>query len=1371
MSDDVKLAPQLTAAFAALPNDVKLVLQLFAIFGKCTNDYLVFWARLLGDAQSSKKFPRSSSVGDILEKYPSWFQFQQGELEPTRRDFALRDLLNSAETMRWEAALLTQLPTNAYSRENGERIQRALHRLMVLAGRSPIAIEQQSLAVRSYYLPNMHDFWEIANALPMLIARDLFDRMDIHFQVACLARRLDFNVFMPRESVLAWAQHADKIYQIASAADVPYLARLLFAQTRAAMVLGLAAPIGINDLAWLAHYWTAYQLLNVGDVAASVNTFELALKGFRADVGVRGLPGGLFTILHYVALYAKNDAAAWKQLNAMLRCKTAHDDLLAVNFLQYYGRHLLDSSLAFEPTLENDNAALLDFMVVGVLMRWMEVPALPSKFSSKISALAELSEKAGLAWMARQLRAVLAPSEASIGTFVTLKNQTEPWQELLKALEDTGKKAAPVRAEQASRLQIYLAQPRHEPWFSVELAEQRVAKDGKTTEAKLIKTRASLKTVIARLSDEQDLRIANICFRDSDFLTKYFTRSPAEKRGFWLDLVGHAEVYFWPPAAFGKLKVHEEKRAAPELKVDVLTGQLVLKVHAGSGAHAHIELKPRVELLSESFGLSFSAASASNADSGRAQISLIDISPAQRRIMAMLAKGIAIPNAALPQMAELTGRADSPVKLSMDAAAGAQAQEADSTLHVLIEPNGAGLQVLLQMRPFGVDVGPYFAPAEGARRVLGVIDGSIRNADRDFASESTAVQALIRQAPIFAQALDAGGTINDPELALDLLSELQALLPAPVLAWPKGKARRVLSAGKFSLKSSANRDWLGIEGQLEHSEGTVKLSELIGLLESSRGRYLTLDGERFIQLSDSLRKHVQSLANFSDARGKVEVPMLAGTVLAHQLGLEQADGLKLANKKMAEAFVLEPALPVTLQAELRDYQIAGFRWLMQMAHWGAGACLADDMGLGKTIQTLALLLARAPGGVAIVMAPTSVIGNWQREAARFAPTLNVRRFDELDRSAELPNLTAFDLLLVSYGLLSTHSETLSKQHFHTIVLDEAQAIKNASTQRAQAACALQGDFRVATTGTPLENHLGELWSLMRFLNPGLLSSQEKFQRRFSGPIERDPASPAKAVLRQLIAPFLLRRTKAQVLSELPPKTEITLTIAPSAEEAQLVAGLRAAALDKLNNMDNVTAEKRFHILAEITRLRRAACHPDLVAPELKIGSAKLAQLLELVAELKENRHRALIFSQFVDYLSIVRKAFDDAGFSYQYLDGSTPTKTREAAVSAFQAGVGDVFLLSLKAGGVGLNLTAADYVIHLDPWWNPAVEQQASDRAHRIGQTRPVTIYRLVLQGSIEEQILSLHGQKRELIDSMLSDRETAKPVSADELLALISGK
>ena len=1367
--------------FGALPKVVKLVLKLFAVFGKTSNDYLLVWARLLGDVESAKTLPRAASFSDLLQANPHWFHFQFGELELKRRDLAFCDLLNLAEATRWQAVLLHELPAQSYSRENAERIQRAVHRLMVLEGRSPVEIQQQFRTVRCYYTINSHDAWEIAKALPILLASELFDRMDIHFQVVCLARRLDLNLRMPRESIFAWALHADKVYRVGSAADVPYLDQLLVAHVQAAMLMGSAAPRGMDDLAWLTQYWDAYQLLNAGNIAAAAHAFELALKGYRADVGGRGLPAGLFTILHFLALYAKSDAAAWKQLNTMLKIKQELHDLQATSFLQHYGRHLLNSAHAFETALDIDNAAILDVLVVGLLMRWHGVTALQDKFSSKIVAFAELAEKAGLAWLALQLRAVLDPhSEAAAGALVTLKGQTEPWQELLQALEDRGKKIATVRVEQVSRLQVYIAQRRHESVFSVMLAEQRVGKDGKGTDAKLIQTRASLKTVISRLTDEQDLRIANICFRDADFLTKYFTRSPAEKRGFWLDLVGHSGVYFWPPAAFGNGKAAVEMQSAPEFNVEVALGQLGLKVRAGVGGYAQVELNPKVELLSDTFGICFTAASPSIAPAGHAQISLIDISPAQRRVMAMLAKGIAIPNTALTQMAELSARPGSPVKLSMDAAAGAQAQPADSTPHVLIEPNGAGLQVLLQVRPFGKDAGPYFAPAEGDRCVLGVIDGSIRNADRDFAGETAAANALIRQAPIFTQAIEAGGTISDPEVALDLLSELQSIQPAPVLAWPKGKARRVLGGSKLSLKSKANRDWLGIEGELEHSEGTIKLSELIGLLESSRGRYLTLDGERFIQLSDSLRKQVQSLANFSDARGKVEVPMLAGAVLALPLGLEQADGIKRMQQKMADAFLLEPMVPVTLQAELRDYQITGFRWLMQMAHWGAGACLADDMGLGKTIQTLALLLARAPGGAAIVMAPTSVIGNWQREAARFAPTLNVLRFDELDRTnpaeqatrqrVELPNMGAFDLLLVSYGLLTTHSEILSKQHFHSIVLDEAQAIKNAATQRAQAACALQGDFRVATTGTPLENHLGELWSLMRFLNPGLLGSQEKFQRRFSGPIERDPSNSAKAVLRQLIAPFLLRRTKAQVLSELPPKTEITLTIVPSAEEAQLVAGLRAAALEKLNNMNNVTAEKRFHILAEITRLRRAACHPDLVAPELKIGSAKLAQLLELVAELKENRHRALIFSQFVDYLSIVRKAFEDAGFSYQYLDGSTATKAREAAVSAFQAGVGDVFLLSLKAGGVGLNLTAADYVIHLDPWWNPAVEQQASDRAHRIGQTRPVTIYRLVLQGSIEEQILSLHGQKRELIDSMLSDRETAKPVSADELLALIAG-
>jgi SNF2 family DNA or RNA helicase len=380
----------------------------------------------------------------------------------------------------------------------------------------------------------------------------------------------------------------------------------------------------------------------------------------------------------------------------------------------------------------------------------------------------------------------------------------------------------------------------------------------------------------------------------------------------------------------------------------------------------------------------------------------------------------------------------------------------------------------------------------------------------------------------------------------------------------------------------------------------------------------------------------------------------------------------------------------------------------------------------------------------------------------------LRNYGDGDRSVALAELGAADVVLVSYGMLASNIDAFAAVKFASLVLDEAQAIKNSATQRAQAVRQLQAEFRMAATGTPLENHLGELWSLFRVLNPGLLGSEEHFRRRFLLPLERDPRGPQRETLRRLIGPFLLRRTKAEVLSELPPRTEIVLSIEPSAGEAKLLAAMRRQAQQSMQQTALPTEQRRFHILAELTRLRRAACHPALVAPELGLASSKLEQLVELVRELSDNRHRALVFSQFVDYLSLVRERFDAEGIGYRYLDGSTSPKQREAEVAAFQRGEGAVFLLSLKAGGVGLNLTAADYVIHLDPWWNPAVEQQASDRAHRIGQTRPVTVYKLVLAGSIEEQILALHGSKRELIDQVIGEQATAAAIGVDELLALL---
>jgi SNF2 family DNA or RNA helicase len=315
---------------------------------------------------------------------------------------------------------------------------------------------------------------------------------------------------------------------------------------------------------------------------------------------------------------------------------------------------------------------------------------------------------------------------------------------------------------------------------------------------------------------------------------------------------------------------------------------------------------------------------------------------------------------------------------------------------------------------------------------------------------------------------------------------------------------------------------------------------------------------------------------------------------------------------------------------------------------------------------------------------------------------------------------------------------------------------------------LQAGFKLITTGTPIENHLGELWNLFRFINPGLLGSLESFNQKFAGPIEREQDVAARDRLKQLVQPFMLRRTKDQVLSELPSRTEILLQVELSKEEAAFYEALRQEAIRKLTESDAEAGTKHLQVLAEIMKLRRACCNPTLVNPKVKITSSKLELFAETLEELLDNGHKALVFSQFVDHLAILQKHLKKRKIAYQYLDGQTPAKQRKQRVDAFQAGEGDVFLISLKAGGTGLNLTAADYVIHMDPWWNPAVEDQASDRAHRIGQQRPVTIYRLVAKGTIEDQIVDLHHQKRDLANSLLEGTDMSSKVSTDDLLRLI---
>ena len=696
---------------------------------------------------------------------------------------------------------------------------------------------------------------------------------------------------------------------------------------------------------------------------------------------------------------------------------------------------------------------------------------------------------------------------------------------------------------------------------------------------------------------------------------------------------------------------------------------------------------------------------------------------------------------------------------------------------VRLSPVGKGVKAALVVRPLGED-GPHYLPSLGSRTVSTVIGGERRRVRRDPEAELAQARALAAACPSLGEADGFEWFLDTPDAALELLAELRAVTPSPALEWPQG-AKLTLhgeaSLKRLSLSVKGGADWFQLGGAVTLDDGLVlDLKDLLGRIEPGQGRFIALDDGGFLALDRTLRSHLERLSRLAHP-DTLRLPQIAGVAvrdLLAEAGSLKADGKwKQFATRLDAAEQAQPQLAPGFQAELRDYQQEGFAWMARLALWGAGACLADDMGLGKTVQAIAVMARLAGEGPCLVVAPTSVCGNWESELARFAPGLVVQRLAEAgDRAALLETARAGTVVIASYGLLVREEEGLAAVSWRMAVLDEAQAIKNADSQRAKAAFALKAEFRLALSGTPVENALAEMWSLFRFLNPGLLGGQEVFQRRFATPIDRGDIQ-ARQALKALLRPFLLRRTKAAVLPELPSRTEVTLRIEAGPEERAFYEALRQTALDKLAEDKAEPANRqRMRVLAEILRLRQACCGPSLVTPGIDLPSAKREALLELVEELRENRHRALVFSQFVGHLALVRAALDERGIAYQYLDGGTPAREREKRVAAFQAGEGELFLISLKAGGTGLNLTAADYVIHLDPWWNPAVEDQASDRAHRIGQQRPVTIYRLIVADSIEEGILALHRKKRDLADALLEGADASATLSMDDLLGLIHG-
>jgi SNF2 family DNA or RNA helicase len=764
-----------------------------------------------------------------------------------------------------------------------------------------------------------------------------------------------------------------------------------------------------------------------------------------------------------------------------------------------------------------------------------------------------------------------------------------------------------------------------------------------------------------------------------------------------------------------------------------------------------------------------------------------DLAPQQMNILQIVSKqSIVVPERGKEKLIELLGNFSAQglnVHSDLLASGGEQTQvkeiPADSRIRVQLLPFGDGLKAELFSKPFG-EHPPYCKPGKGGKVLIANEKDVQLQVKRDIKKELEHERILLNEIQSL-ESIDMTDdliTFTDPLDSLSMLDILTKYQDISVVEWPEGERFRIRGRagfGNLSVKLQSGINWFELQGELKVDENTVvSLQQLLALTEKSHHQFVELKPGEFLALSNELKKQLDELRLFSTV-GKNEVKINKFASVALDDFFDSVEHLnadkswKKFRERVSNVKINDVAVPAHLEAELRAYQEEGFQWLARLAEWEGGACLADDMGLGKTVQTLAVLLHRAQQGPAMVVCPVSVIGNWISETERFAPTLQVKTFGSAagNRKELLESLEAGDLLVTSYGLLQSENELLSEHSFATIVLDEAHAIKNYATKTSKATMQLKAAFRVALTGTPIQNHLGEIWNIFNFINPGLLGSLQHFTDTFIKPDNEK----TRKYLKKLIAPFILRRTKTAVLDELPPKTEIVKKIELSGEERTFYEALRRKAIENLNSSDMNNGAKHLQVLAEITKLRQASCHPQLIDPNIRISSSKLSTFLEIVNELRENKHRALVFSQFVSHLAIVRKALDEQGVRYQYLDGSSPIADRVQSVKKFQNGEGELFLISLKAGGLGLNLTAADFVIHLDPWWNPAVEDQASDRAHRIGQTRPVTIYRLVAENTIEEKIIQLHHTKRDLAESLLEGSDRSARLSLTELVALIKDR